>query len=115
MRAAAVLSGAAWGGFSWYSNPGGKVALLAARGTGDTTNNPNNTYAYFDAAPGPKYLLKLLGAEHLPPYTTDQRQLRVVERVSAAFFDGYLKGVFVARRRIAQAGNIGGVSTLTSG
>jgi hypothetical protein len=111
VRAAAILSGAAWGGFSWYR--GGKAALLASQGTSDTINNPSNTYAYFDAAPRPKYLLKLLGAEHLPPYTTEQPQLRTVERVSSAFFDGYLKGVRVARRRIGKVGTVRGVSTVT--
>ena len=66
--------------------------LLATQGTADTINHPHFTYDFFRAARRPKYLLRLLGAGHLPPYTTEQPQLSIVERVTIAFFDRYLKG-----------------------
>ena len=69
----------------------GAPPLLAIQGTADTMNEPRFTYAFFGAARHPKYLLRLLGAGHLPPYTREQPQLGVVERVSTAFLDGYLK------------------------
>jgi hypothetical protein len=40
----------------------------------------------------PKFLLWLLGAGHLPPYTAHQPQLRIVERATVAFLNHYLKG-----------------------
>ena len=43
--------------------------LLAIQGTADTIKPPPLTYTFYDAAPAPKYLVKLLGAPHLPPYT----------------------------------------------
>jgi hypothetical protein len=35
--------------------------------------------------------LWLLGASHLPPYTDEQPQLGIVERLTTAFLDHYLK------------------------
>jgi fermentation-respiration switch protein FrsA (DUF1100 family) len=61
------------------------------QGTSDTTNAPANTAAFFARARRPKFLLWLLGAEHLPPYTTDRRYLGIVERATVAFFDRYLR------------------------
>ncbi|MHB8533416.1 MAG: alpha/beta hydrolase family protein, partial [Solirubrobacteraceae bacterium] len=90
VRAAIVLSGAEQSGVGGYSFAGGP-ALLAVQGTADTINAPANTYAYFRAAAHPKYLLRLLGAGHLPPYTSQQPQLGLLERVSIAFLDGYLR------------------------
>ncbi len=89
VRAAVVMSGAEQSDIGGYSFAGGP-ALLAVQGTADTTNAPAYTYAYFAAASRPKYLLRLLGAGHLPPYTSQQPQLGVVERVSTAFLGGYL-------------------------
>jgi dienelactone hydrolase len=57
--AAVILSGAALPGFTFEAP---SLPLLASQGTADTTNLPQNTYAYFSAAPRPKYLLQLLGA-----------------------------------------------------
>jgi fermentation-respiration switch protein FrsA (DUF1100 family) len=88
--AAVVLSGAEMsgaGGFSFSGDP----PLLATQGTSDTINEPRFTYAFFRSARHPKYLLRLLGAGHLPPYTRQQPQLTIVERVTLAFLDGYLK------------------------
>ncbi len=90
--AAVILSGAEIPGVSSLTFPAGSPALLAAQGTADTTNLPRNTYAFFDVAHRPKFLLQLIGAPHLPPYTDEQPQLGIVEQVAIAFFDRYLKG-----------------------
>jgi dienelactone hydrolase len=79
--------------------PGGKMAfgagsppLLATQGTADGINPPLYTTQFFDVASRPKFLLWLRGASHLPPYSTDLAQLAVVERVTIAFLDHYLRG-----------------------
>ena len=90
VRAAIVLSGAALPGMGPFPRRG--PPLLAAQGTADTLNAPATTAAYFQLARRPKFLLWLLGASHLPPYTDQQPQLGIVERATTAFFDHYLKG-----------------------
>jgi fermentation-respiration switch protein FrsA (DUF1100 family) len=66
--------------------------LLAVQGTADPINAPATTATFFRLAHRPKFLLWLLGASHLPPYTTQSPQLGVVERATVAFLDDYLKG-----------------------
>ena len=73
----------------------------------------SGTFAFFDAAPPPKYLLTLLGASHLDPYSSEQPQLAIVERVTIAFFDRYLKRSRRALRQLIHAGNVPGVSRLS--
>jgi dienelactone hydrolase len=90
IRAAIVLSGAMLPGMGSF--PQGGPPLLAVQGTADTTNSPGETTAYFELARRPKFLLWLLGASHLPPYTDEQPQLGIVERATIAFLDHYLKG-----------------------
>lgn len=90
IRAAIVLSGSALPGMGPF--PRTSPPLLAVQGTADTTNVPANTSAYFGRARRPKFLLWLLGAAHLPPYTDQQPQLGIVERATVAFLDHYLKG-----------------------
>jgi fermentation-respiration switch protein FrsA (DUF1100 family) len=89
--AAVIMSGAEMSGVGGYDFPRTAPPLLATQGTADTSNEPRFTYKFFDSAAGPKYLLRLLGAGHLPPYTRQQPQLSVLERVTIAFLDGYLK------------------------
>ncbi len=67
--AAIVLSGAEIPAEGEFVFPTGGPPLLATQGTADTVNLPSATNAFFEAAHSPKYLLSLLGAEHLPPYT----------------------------------------------
>jgi dienelactone hydrolase len=110
--AAIILSGAeipAEGSFI-FPSPG--PPLLATQGTADTINPPSMTEAFFEAAQRPKYLLRLLGAEHLPPYTYQQPQLGIVERVTIAFLDGYLKGHSDALAKLGSLSNVPGISTL---
>jgi dienelactone hydrolase len=88
--AAIVMSGATFSGFA--GPPRGSPPLLAVQGTSDPINSPGTTAAYYRLMRRPKFLLWLLGATHLPPYTTDDGWARVVERTTTAFLDHYLRG-----------------------
>lgn len=112
VRAAVILSGAEIPGVGGFDFPAGSPPLLAAQGTADTTNRPIHTYQFFDLAPRPKFLLQLLGASHLAPYTTEEPQLGIVERVTIAFLDRYLKDDRRAVSRMAGSGNVRGVASL---
>jgi dienelactone hydrolase len=87
--AAVILSGAAFPGFT---GPARSPPLLAVQGTSDPINSPSNTAAYYQLARRPKFLLWLVGATHLPPYTTRDRWAAVVDRATTAFLDHYLRG-----------------------
>ncbi|HEV3230218.1 MAG TPA: hypothetical protein VGY97_12135 [Solirubrobacteraceae bacterium] len=112
--AAVILSGAKIPGVGGFTFPHPSPPLLASQGSADTINLPRATRAFYDLAPRPKYLLTLLGAGHLPPYTRDGPQLRVVERVSTAFLDRYLKRRAVSARRIRSLGTVPGVARLSA-
>ncbi len=114
VRAAVVLSGAEMSGIGGYRFAPGSPALLAAQGTADTSNEPRYTYAYFRAARRPKYLLKLIGAGHLPPYTSEQPQLSIVAQVTTAFLDAYLKGDAASLQRLPALGDVPGTATLVT-
>jgi predicted dienelactone hydrolase len=110
--AAMILSGAYIPGVGGYDFPRGSPPLLAAQGTADTTNNPANTYHFFGSARAPKFLLSLLGAPHLGPYTDQQPYLGIVERETIAFIDRYLKQAPGATRRMWKYGNVPSQATL---
>jgi predicted dienelactone hydrolase len=112
IRAAIGLSGAEIAAFTGFPSPARDIPLLAVQGTADSVNSPSGTYTYFAAAPRPKYLLKLLGAEHTSPYQDAEPYLAIVERVSIAFLDRYVKSRRAAGRRLAAAGDVPGRSTL---
>ncbi len=112
VRAAVILSGAEIPGVGGFDFPAPSPPLLAAQGTADTTNLPIHTYQFFNVAPRPKFLLQLLGAPHLPPYTTEQPQLGIVERVTIAFLDRYLKNDPRSIRAVVASGNVRGVAAL---
>jgi dienelactone hydrolase len=112
--AAVVLAGAEMKGVGGYSFAKGGPALLAAQGTGDTSNEPRYTNAYFKRARRPKFLLRLIGAGHLPPYSRKQPQLGIVQRVTVAFLNRYLKREPVGAPRLAWLGDIRGESELVS-
>jgi fermentation-respiration switch protein FrsA (DUF1100 family) len=112
--AAMILSGAEMSGVGGFPFGAGSPPLLAAQGTADTTNEPRFTSAFFAAARRPKYLLRLLGAAHLPPYTDEQPQLSIVERVSTAFLDAYLKHRPGAARTLATFGRVPGRAALVA-
>lgn len=113
IRAAMILSGAEIPGVGGYDFPPPSPPLLAVQGTADTSNAPASTYRYFNLAPQPKFLLSLIGAGHLPPYTTEQPQLSIVERETIAFVDRYLKAMPGARSRMWKSGNVARLATLT--
>jgi dienelactone hydrolase len=110
--AAVILSGAEIPAAGSFTFAPGSPPLLATQGTSDTVNPPALTNAFFESAERPKYLLSLLGAEHLPPYSAQQPQLGIVERVTIAFLDGYLKHSSKELRRLASLGSVPGVASL---
>jgi len=112
IRAAVILSGAEIPGVGGFDFPAPSPPLLASQGTADVVNPPSLTLAFFDLAPRPKYLLSLIGAPHLGPYTNEQPQLGVVERVTIAFLDLYLKDARGASRRLIAAGQVPDISVL---
>jgi fermentation-respiration switch protein FrsA (DUF1100 family) len=112
--AAMILSGAEIPGIGAFQIAPGGPPLLATQGTADTINPPSATSAFYDTAPPPKYLLTLLGASHLPPYSSQQPQLTIVERVTIAFIDHYLKHIPGSLRRLRETGDVPGIATLNS-
>ncbi len=110
VRAAAILSGAEIPGIGGFTFPAGSPPLLATQGTADTINPPHFTYQFFRAAPRPKFLLRLFGAPHLPPYTSEEPQLRIVERVTIAFYERYLRGWRGAVGRLVGFGDVPGIA-----
>lgn len=112
VKAAIVLSGAEMPALSAFAFPTGGPPLLATQGSADPVNRPSETAAYFDLASRPKYLLTLFGAEHLPPYTDQEPQLRIVERVSVDFLNRYLKQRSGSLQAMTAAGSVAGVASL---
>jgi len=112
IRAAMILSGAMIPGVGGYDFPSPSPPMLATQGTGDTVNAPASTYHFFALAKHPKFLLTLLGAPHLGPYTNEQPQLGVVERVTTAFLDHFVERLPGAGWRMWSAGDVPGVATL---
>lgn len=109
--AAVVLSGARLPGDP-LRLPQTGVPLLAAQGTADRINSPSYTYDFYEGARRPKFLLSLLGAGHLGPYTSQEPQLGVVEGVTTAFLDRYLK--HGSAHAIITAGSVPGVARLSA-
>jgi dienelactone hydrolase len=114
VRAAMILSGAEIPGVRGYTFPPPSPPLLAVQGTRDTVNTPASTYRFFRLAPRPRFLLSLLGAPHLGPYTDEQPQLGIVERETVAFLDRFLKHLSGGRLRMNQAGNVRGLARLST-
>lgn len=112
--AAIILSGAEIPAEGSFVFPAGGPPLLATQGSADTVNLPSETNAFFQAARRPKYLLTLVGAEHLPPYSYEQPQLATVERVTTAFLDGYLEHSATALRALPGLGDVANVATLVA-
>ena len=115
VRAAMILAGAEIPGVGGYAFPPPAPPLLAVQGTADIFNAPESTYEFFRLAPRPKFLLRLPGAPHLGPYTYEQPQLGIVEQVTIAFLDRYLKADPGARARMWKAGDVPGVAALSRG
>jgi predicted dienelactone hydrolase len=99
IRAAVILSGATMTPDSLAG--GTSPPLLAVQGTADPINPQRYSRALFGMVARPKFLLLLLGAGHMPPYSSNRRQLAIVERVSIAFLDHYLGTGTLSRLRAA--------------
>jgi dienelactone hydrolase len=112
IRAAVILSGAEIPGLAGFTFPRGSPPLLATQGTADTINPPSLTYAFYNIAPRPKFLLTLMGSKHLPPYSYQQPQLGIVERVTIAFLDHYFRRGPL--RRLIADGDVSRVAHLAS-
>jgi len=113
IRAAVVLSGAELTLIDDnIAFPTRGPALLAAQGSRDPINEPSATHRYFALAPRPKFLLTLIGATHLPPYTTQQPYLGVVEQVTVAFMNHFLRDAHASLAHMRLAGNTAGVASL---
>jgi predicted dienelactone hydrolase len=112
VAAAVILSGAEMSGVDGYSFTQGSPPLLAVQGTADTSNEPKFTKAFVKHARRPKFLLSLLGAGHLRPYTFQEPQLAIVERVTIAFLDRYLKGRSGALQDLVSSARVPGTSAL---
>lgn len=108
--AAIILSGAAFAGFT--APPSGSPPLLAAQGTQDPFNSPSTTAYYFQLMRRPKFLLWLLGASHLEPYTTNDRWAPVVRVATTRFLDHYLRGAPL--RPLVTAGTQPGIARIVS-
>ena len=114
VTAAVILSGAEDPFAPRFSLPRGGPPLLATQGTADPINPPPQTYSFFRSASPPKYLLKLLGAGHLPPYTQPGPELSIIERATLAFLDRYLKDEPAKLNRLVRAHSAGAGSVLIS-
>ena len=113
VRAAIILSGAELTSIDdTIPFPSQGPALLATQGSRDTINEPAATHRYFKLAPPPKFLLTLIGATHLPPYTTQQPYLGVVEQVTIAFLDHFLLAKHLSLARMRDVGNVTGIARL---
>ncbi|MGI8572304.1 MAG: alpha/beta hydrolase family protein [Solirubrobacteraceae bacterium] len=112
VTAAMILSGAEDPFARQFTMPADGPPLLAIQGTSDTINPPDMTYAFFDRASAPKFLLKLFGAGHLPPYTQPGTELTIVEHMTLAFLNHFLKGRSRAFPRYLSAHSAGPGSQL---
>jgi pimeloyl-ACP methyl ester carboxylesterase len=110
--AAVILSGAEMSGVGGYAFTRGSPPLLAVQGTADTSNEPRFTKAFMKLARRPKFLLSLLGAGHLRPYTSQEPQLAIVKRVTVAFLDRYLKGQSGVLNDLVASARVAGASAL---
>jgi len=108
--AAVIMSGAALPGFT--GAPAGSPPLLAVQGTSDPINQPGVTSAYYRLMERPKFLLWLLGASHLPPYSATDRWSAVVDNSTVAFLDHFLR--HAPLRALLTAGTRAGVARIES-
>jgi dienelactone hydrolase len=114
VRAVVSLAGAEIPNLSRFSFFHGEPPLLAVQGTADTINPPSATETFYEAAQAPKFRLNLPGAEHLPPYTTQQPQVHIVAGATLAFLDYYLKHRSDGLARLASIGNVPGTAEVIS-
>lgn len=91
IRVAVIMAGAELyiaGGLP-FASPG--PPLLAVQGTADMVNRPELTTQLYADASAPKYGLWLRGGDHVSPYIGRDRYEAIVQRITLAFLDRYLK------------------------
>ena len=114
--AVAVLSGQDWIYAAGMNFTGRGPAMLFTQGTADNENAPATSWHLYQTdRPGAKYYLRLLGADHLGPYTKVNQYENAVVRVSVAFFDHYLLHLPGTLGTLSRAGNVPGVDSLRAG
>ena len=86
-RAVIAMSGGPVGGSDVHHPP-----VLAIQGDADPINPPADGVAVYTQAAPPRYLLRLLGGGHLPPFDDTTPYQPIVERVTTDFLDRYLSG-----------------------
>ena len=84
-RAVIAMSASPLGGPAGHNPP-----LLAVQGDADPTNSPADGFAVYQQASAPRFLLRLLGGGHLPPFDDTTAYQPIVERVTTDFLDRYL-------------------------
>jgi fermentation-respiration switch protein FrsA (DUF1100 family) len=96
--------------------PSGAVAatppLLVGQGDQDSINPPALAEAVYSEAVRPRYLLHLLGAGHLPPFTGAAPWGSVVDRVTVDFLNRYVAGQNLPASTIVTDATLPGVSTM---
>jgi dienelactone hydrolase len=115
LRAAIVLAGAEWPGFtgSWFATP--TPPMLFVQGTADTWNPPPASMQLYQAdSTGIRYYLELPGADHFAPYEGDQPPEPVVAKVTIDFLDQFLAGSGDESAAMQSAGDVPGVAQLAS-
>jgi len=80
-----VLAGAPVG-----SGPTGNPPILVAHGDADSIDPYERGEAVYEQASGPRFLLTLLGGEHLPPFTEGSEYQNVVDKTTIDFLDAYV-------------------------
>lgn len=114
IAAAAILSGQQDPLIGSFRMPSSGPPLLAVQGTADTINLPSTTYEFFGEAAAPKYLLKLIGAGHQDPYVQPGAELAIVEKMTTAFLDRYLRSDPRRLEQLMREGSAGPGSVLSS-
>lgn len=117
LRAAIVLAGAEWPGFtgSWFAAP--TPPMLFVQGTADSWNPPATSVQLYQAdSTGIRDYLQLPGANHFTPYEGDQTPEPIVAQVTIDFLDQYVAGTGDESAAMQSAGDVPGVAQLgTSG
>lgn len=112
VKAVISLSGAELPSFpgKYFTHPG--PPLLVVQGTEDEINVPTDSDALYQAAGNPKYYLSLIGASHMDEYQGTNSYSVVVQKVSTAFLNYYLKAKQPSLAEMGQYGNVPGIASL---
>jgi dienelactone hydrolase len=116
LAAVAVLSGAEWPPMPGRYFAGAAPPMLFVQGSADTINPPWTSVQMYRAdTASPRYYLDLFGADHMVPYSGDNRVEQLVARITLAFFGRYVLGHSGALATMTQDANRSGIAALVSG